>query len=400
MALWGKTDTLASAPKYVARKTTFNSATAVNLTANTINLTNTATSFSTGDEVFYSINGGTVITGLTNNTLYYVRVVGASLIELYNTYNNAIAPSGTTGRVDFTVVGVGSHTLQLTGEANEFGDSNYNGSKLLFIDRQESQQPENRARGLTEPGWWVYRSYVDSLDSTRHRAEHLIFMDVVAGTATDAGTSGTDDAIAVDGTIRISAQPAAATKFDPASATFAVTAAITAGTGVIAYNWQVSADEGDTWSNASGGVYTNNTTATLAISNTTGLNGYLYRVQISSTGSTTVVSNAAVLTVNQITVSNPTTISGAADPYTGSIPTTATITGPGTLAFAWETSTDSGATWTPLTANAVFSAVDTDTLVITAAAKATYDADQFRVVVSSTGGYTTKTSGAAGLVFA
>lgn len=64
----------------------------------------------------------------------------------------------------------------------------------------------------------------------------------------------------------------------------------------LTYNWQVSTNGGSSWSNASGGVYTNNTTATLNISNSTGLNGYLYRCQVTNTLGTT-TSNNATLTV-------------------------------------------------------------------------------------------------------
>lgn len=101
MALWGKTDALASTPKYVARKAFFDS-TAVNTTAETINIIGSNTGFATGDAVAYSINGGTVIGGLVDGTTYFVRVVGAALIELYNTYANATAASGTTGRLNIT----------------------------------------------------------------------------------------------------------------------------------------------------------------------------------------------------------------------------------------------------------------------------------------------------------
>jgi hypothetical protein len=54
--------------------------------------------------------------------------------------------------------------------------------------------------------------------------------------------------------------------------------------GVLTYQWEVSSDGGSTWANATGGVYSGDTTNTLAITNSTGLNGYQYRCVVSSSG--------------------------------------------------------------------------------------------------------------------
>lgn len=98
--------------------------------------------------------------------------------------------------------------------------------------------------------------------------------------------------------ITISAQPPNRSIAAGGSTTFTVTASTNDG-GSLAYQWQISADSGATWSNiTAAGVYSNVDTATLAISNVTGLNGRRYRVRISSNGgSPLVTSNAGVLTV-------------------------------------------------------------------------------------------------------
>jgi hypothetical protein len=76
------------------------------------------------------------------------------------------------------------------------------------------------------------------------------------------------------------------------SATFAASASVTGG-GVVSYQWQLSVDAGSTWSNISGA-----TSNTLSLSSlTTADNGKRYRLAASSTGSETVYSQAAILTV-------------------------------------------------------------------------------------------------------
>lgn len=89
-----------------ASKFTFDGATAVDPTGNTITLTSHG--LVTGDRLTYSNGGGTSITGITTATDYYVIVSTASLIKLATSYANAIA--GTI--IDITADGIGaSHTL-------------------------------------------------------------------------------------------------------------------------------------------------------------------------------------------------------------------------------------------------------------------------------------------------
>lgn len=83
----------------------------------------------------------------------------------------------------------------------------------------------------------------------------------------------------------------------PAGTTFGVTATVTQGA-TLSYLWQVSTDSGDTWNTATGGVYSGETTNTLTISDSTGLNGNLYRVLLNATGGATEVrSGFGTLTV-------------------------------------------------------------------------------------------------------
>ena len=103
---------------------------------------------------------------------------------------------------------------------------------------------------------------------------------------------------AVDATdptiIVVSADPIDVTSLTTAS--FSVTAAAAGYT--MKYKWQVSTDAGATWTNlTSTGVYSGATSATLTVSDVTGLDANKYRAAVSATGLTTVNSAAATLTV-------------------------------------------------------------------------------------------------------
>lgn len=290
MALWGKTDTLASKPKTVARKAYFDS-TAVNTTAETINILSSNTGFATGDAVYYSINGGTVIGGLTNAATYYVRVVGAGLISLYDTYARAIDTGATTGRLNISGAGVGTHILQRTGAANEFGDHVQNGKAIVFVDAQEAEVADNKAKGITGPGWWLYRTYTDAQSVTRHKAECLIALanGIAAATAGDL-----EDTVTVDLTLTIDTGPANTSAVEGDTAEFTVVASTNAAdTNTITYQWQKSDDAGETWASIVGATTDTYTTGALTVADD---DADEYRVVVSVAG-ISVTSDAATLTV-------------------------------------------------------------------------------------------------------
>ena len=289
MPLWGKQDNLASQPKYVSRTAFFNS-TAVNAANDTINILSANTGFATGDAVLYSINGGTVIGGLTNATTYYVRNVGTGVIELYDTFANAINLSATAGRVNITGAGVGTQTLQRVGNiGNTFGDSNYNGKQVLFVDREESRTQEARSKGLHSPGWWVYRTWTNADGSVQHSGELLVAMDVTAATSGDAD----DDAILPDpGVITIDVEPQDETVTEGGAVTFTVEASITSDS-TLAYQWQELS--GEAWVDIDGedADTIEFTTTTLAD------DGRRFRVVVSAVAAEPVTSEVATLTVEE-----------------------------------------------------------------------------------------------------
>ena len=173
---------------------------------------------------------------------------------------------------------------------------------IIFVDAAEAVLNENASRGITGPGWWAYKTYTDGAGNTRHKAECLAFISNPDGTETQA-----DDTIAADvaSAVTISAQPAASTSSSGAG-TFTLSTT-TAGTpGALAYVWQRQTAAATTrWVNIaadtdSGVTYADFPTATLAYSSLgdDSLDGYKYRVKITSAGGTEEVisDGAATLT--------------------------------------------------------------------------------------------------------
>ena len=161
---------------------------------------------------------------------------------------------------------------------------------IVFVDATEAGLAENASRGITGPGWWAYRTYTDASGKTRHKAEMLAFISNPDGTETQS-----DDTIVADvaSAVTISAQPAASTSASGAG-TFTLTTATTGTPGALTYQWQRQTAAATTrWVNITaaldtGITYADFTTATLAYSGLAdgSLDGYKYRVKITSAGGT------------------------------------------------------------------------------------------------------------------
>lgn len=175
MALWGKTDTLADAPKYEAPQITVDLSDAGVLDLATDTITYEGHGFETGDYVQYRDGGGTAPAGLTDEDYYYAIRIDANNIRLATSEVNAAANTG----VDITGLGVGAGHIAQNAPTN-----------IFFVDTTEVGIAANRAKGIQTPGWIKYTTYIDSDSNTRHRVETLIPMKVSAGDAGDAGTSG------------------------------------------------------------------------------------------------------------------------------------------------------------------------------------------------------------------
>lgn len=276
MALWGKTDALASKPKYLTKLNTFDatSTDVVSTSAETIAIPGHG--FVTADAVAYEASG-TAIGGLTDGTTYYVIRVDANSIKLASSASNANADTA----INLSAVGAGTaDTLQLTAPT------------VFFVDSNEATVAANKAKGITGAGWWLYRTYTDAQSVTRHKAECLISMAATAAVAGDA-----EDTVTVDRAITIATQPADITvdlsDSTTDTATFSVVASAT-GTGDLTYQWQKQESGSGAWANVSGATAAEYTTGVLTV---LADNTDKYRVVVSTAGAADVTSDAATLTV-------------------------------------------------------------------------------------------------------
>jgi len=213
---------------------------------------------------------------------YIVRTVTSNTsIELHKAYAGS-TNSGLSGAVRRT-------PPKKVAEFVIKGGDSITDYQLIFVDSTEKDVASNKARGITGPGWWLYRTYTDVSGRTRHKAECLAFVHATAGAAGD----NADDTVAADviETITIGTQPANQNTSSGA-ATFSVAATASA-SGTLAYQWQKRTSTSGRFSNVSGA-----TNASLVLSGQLAANtGNQYRVKITtSKGAAEVTSNAATLT--------------------------------------------------------------------------------------------------------
>ena len=173
---------------------------------------------------------------------------------------------------------------------------------IVFVDETEAGLNENKTRGISSPGWWAYRTYTDAAGNTRHKAEQLAF---ISNPDTNANETQSDDTIAADvaSAVTIDTQPAAATSASGAG-TFTVATSTTGTPGTLTFQWQRQKAGQTRWANITaaldtGITYADFTTATLAFSALAddSLDGYKYRVKITSTGGTEEVISDGAATV-------------------------------------------------------------------------------------------------------
>jgi hypothetical protein len=163
-------------------------------------------------------------------------------------------------------------------------------SDIVFVSQEEAALVGNRLKGIKAPGWYRITEKTQNDGTQRYFTENLIAMTVTDAVAGD----NIDDGVVADIEIAITAQPASVAVTAPAAASFTVAATGTA----LTYQWQLQAGGVGAYADiANSGVYTTSTTATLNISNSTGLNGNRYRVVVNGTTSKA-TSSGAKLTVN------------------------------------------------------------------------------------------------------
>ena len=165
---------------------------------------------------------------------------------------------------------------------------------VVFVDAQEANLAENKARGISGPGWWAFATYSQG-SVTRTKAECLA---VISNPELNSAETQSDDTIAADFGITINSQPASASVAAGAAGQFVVAAVSRPSGGTLSFQWQKSSDGGSTFANESdAGVVSGTATNTLDISDVSGLDANQYRCVVSVVGGADVTSSAATLTV-------------------------------------------------------------------------------------------------------
>ncbi len=203
---------------------------------------------------------------------------------------------------------------------------------------------------------------------------------IQASTTECADVNSSAATLTVEGPVTIMVQPVNETECAGNSTSFTVTAT-NSGSGTLAYQWQVSTDNGTTWNNVTNaGVYSGATTATLNISDVTGFNTYQYRAAVTTAECAAVNSNAAILTVEGGLTIN-TQPSNASECSGGSASFTVAATAMGTITYQWQVSTDGGTNWTNVTDAGVYTGATTATLNISNVTG--LNGNQYRVQIST-----------------
>ena len=196
-----------------------------------------------------------------------------------------------------------------------------------------------------------------AMNNNRYR---VIINGSCPGTVTSTGAI-----LTVSNTATITTQPANTSACVGNNATFTATASGSS------YQWQVSTDNGVTWTNIAGA-----TTTTLSVNSVTAaMNNNQYRLVVSSCTATGLNSSAAILTVNNnagVTTApaNATACSGNNASFT--------VTATGTaITYQWQVSSDNGVTYTNI------AGATAATLNLTAVTAAMNN-NKYRVIVNNT----------------
>lgn len=265
--------------------------------------------------------------------------------------------------------GSGAATATVAKHGNAFASGQNTNQVVIFVSAEEAALDTNKKKGLTSPGWWLFRTYVDSTGVTRYKSEMLANITNTEATDNDV-TSDDEIAADINSTVAISVHPTPQLVANE-QATFTVETTTTSGNKT--YQWQKKVP-GGRWANVTGKTAASAVFTPLVAAD----NGNLYRaVAGNDIGALKVYSNSALLTYVPTYISvQP--LSGDTETVTGNITFTVTAVAPsGVLSYAWETRPAAG-TW-------VAAGTDSDTLALTGLTVAN-DNDEVRVTVSNSNG--------------
>ena len=248
--------------------------------------------------------------------------------------------------------------------------------QYIYIDDTEATIPANRARGLTAPGWWKYRTYTDASGSTRHKAEHLVAFKDAPTVSTD-----TDDRYAADAIVTLTLSTVANQSTQAPAG------------GILTVDTIGAADVLRT-----AGTYT--ITASDYVAEAAGT-GATFTVVVDGSGAATVTKTGAgsgFVVDETITIDDADLGAGGAANLTFDVATVATAattfsvtaTGTGTKYYQWQSQTATGTKWTNI------SGATSTSLALTALTTAD-SGKKYRVKVTSSTGAPEATSNTATL---
>lgn len=255
MALWGSRDSFA-----------LTGTVTVTNTANATIITGSGSAFDTELEL-----GGVIVIDNVKS-----RVVGITSNTVIN-----IDPPWTAANV-----AGGTATGQDTPKYLAARDATLQG-----IDRVFGVDVNEATINGQDPGWVRVIEYTDQHGNLRDKRSVLVAMKSITGDAAD-------DAVYPDSIITILTQPANSIANTGDAVFFTVVSTVDPA-GTINFRWQESDGTSAFVDLTNTGVYSNTSTTTLNISDNTGLDDYVYRVQLSADGvsANTVSANATITEV-------------------------------------------------------------------------------------------------------
>lgn len=273
MALWGNIDDKGSSGS-------------VSLDYTTLVVTGSGTTFgqagaaSTGDVIrFGDVNGSGVYFG----DAVIVGIASTTQLSIASTSNLSGAAIASTS---FSISQLPKFS---TLDSHYKAGATYD-TLVYGVSADEADASGSTSYNATHAGWVGVTTYLDWEGNLRIKNEVLVAMSSIE-------TDADDDVVFPDRVITFLTNPTNLTGVgSTATVTFTAIPTVVPTGATLAYQWQASADN-STYSNLTNvGVYTGTTTNTLSIANTdTSLNGYYYRVVVSS-GDASATSGIASIT--------------------------------------------------------------------------------------------------------
>jgi gliding motility-associated-like protein len=313
-----------------------------------------------GGTSFTKVNGATATSLTLSNTLATMNGSQYRLVV-----SGGCGPDVTTNMVTLTVNSLPAITAQPAPVAvcqgsNAAFYTNATGTAISF------QWEESSDNGATWTALQGQTKATLNLSNVSYAMNNHQFRAVVSGTCAPAVTSNAV-VLTVNAVAAITAQPQSKVVCAGSNADFIVAA----NNDGLAYQWQVSTNNGISFSNINGA-----TAASYSVSNAaSAMNGYVYRAVVTGQCGAPAVSETAVLTVN-----TPPSIS--VQPIDKSVcagyDVTFNATASGSnLSYQWEKSTDDGESWTAI------AGANSNSYTIAKAA-AQINGTQYRVVLTGT----------------